>query len=95
MEASSEEITLEGAELSWPREFALAFYEMSFLLPHFLKEGRAKLAMYCSAPPESSHKLMFDEPAAHNVVANRSPCFSNATLSTGCRNPIQRAAWVS
>ena len=33
-------------ELIWPREFPLAFYEMSFLLPHFLKEGRGKLAMY-------------------------------------------------
>jgi anaerobic selenocysteine-containing dehydrogenase len=33
-------------ELSWPREFPLAFFEMSFLLPHFLKEGRGKLAMY-------------------------------------------------
>jgi anaerobic selenocysteine-containing dehydrogenase len=33
-------------ELSWPREFPLAFYEMSFLLPHFLKEGRGKLAVY-------------------------------------------------
>ncbi|MCZ6915199.1 MAG: molybdopterin-dependent oxidoreductase [Gemmatimonadetes bacterium] len=33
-------------ELSWPREFPLSFYEMSFLLPHLLKEGRGKLAMY-------------------------------------------------
>ena len=33
-------------ELSWPKEFPLAFYEMSFLLPHFLKEGRGKLAAY-------------------------------------------------
>jgi anaerobic selenocysteine-containing dehydrogenase len=33
-------------ELTWPREFPLAFFEMSFLLPHFLKEGRGKLAMY-------------------------------------------------
>ena len=33
-------------ELTWPREFPLAFFEMSFLLPHFLKEGRSKLAMY-------------------------------------------------
>ena len=31
-------------ELMWPREFPLAFFEMSFLLPHFLKEGRGKLA---------------------------------------------------
>lgn len=33
-------------ELSWPREFPLAFFEMSFLLPHFLKEGRGRLAVY-------------------------------------------------
>jgi anaerobic selenocysteine-containing dehydrogenase len=33
-------------ELTWPLEFPLAFFEMSFLLPHFLKEGRGKLAMY-------------------------------------------------
>jgi len=33
-------------ELSWPREFPLAFFEMSFLLPHFLKDGRGKLATY-------------------------------------------------
>ena len=29
-----------------PREYPLAFFEMSFLLPHFLREGRGKLAMY-------------------------------------------------
>jgi anaerobic selenocysteine-containing dehydrogenase len=34
------------SELLMPREFPLAFFEMSFLLPHFLKEGRGKLAMY-------------------------------------------------
>jgi anaerobic selenocysteine-containing dehydrogenase len=33
-------------ELTWPREFPLAFFEMSFLLPHFLKEGRGKIAAY-------------------------------------------------
>jgi anaerobic selenocysteine-containing dehydrogenase len=33
-------------EMMWPREFPLAFFEMSFLLPHFLKEMRGKLAMY-------------------------------------------------
>ena len=27
-------------EKTWPREFPLAMHEMSFLLPHFLKEGR-------------------------------------------------------
>jgi anaerobic selenocysteine-containing dehydrogenase len=34
------------SELLMPREYPLAFFEMSFLLPHFLKEGRGKLAMY-------------------------------------------------
>ncbi len=33
-------------ELMWPREYPIAFFEMSFLLPHFLKEKRGKLAMY-------------------------------------------------
>jgi anaerobic selenocysteine-containing dehydrogenase len=33
-------------ELSMPKEYPLAYFEMSFLLPHFLKEGRGKLAMY-------------------------------------------------
>jgi anaerobic selenocysteine-containing dehydrogenase len=33
-------------EMTYPREFPLAFFEMSFLLPHFLKEGRGKLATY-------------------------------------------------
>lgn len=33
-------------ELHFPREYPLAHYEMSFLLPHFLKQGRAKLDTY-------------------------------------------------
>ena len=33
-------------ELTWPREYPLAYFEMSFLLPHFLKEGRGKLDVY-------------------------------------------------
>jgi anaerobic selenocysteine-containing dehydrogenase len=33
-------------ELHWPREYPLAHYEMSFLLPHFLKEGRGKIDVY-------------------------------------------------
>ena len=33
-------------ELLFPKEFPLAFFEMSFLLPHFLKEGRGKLDVY-------------------------------------------------
>jgi len=34
------------SELLMPREYPLAFFEMSFLLPHFLRENRGKLAMY-------------------------------------------------
>ena len=33
-------------EMLLPKEYPLAFFEMSFLLPHFIKEGRGKLAMY-------------------------------------------------
>ncbi len=33
-------------ELHWPREYPLSHYEMSFLLPHFLKEGRGRLDVY-------------------------------------------------
>jgi len=33
-------------ELHFPVEYPLAFFEMSMLLPHFLKEGRGKLDMY-------------------------------------------------
>jgi anaerobic selenocysteine-containing dehydrogenase len=33
-------------DLSWPEEFPLAQNELSFLLPHFLKDGRGKLDTY-------------------------------------------------
>jgi anaerobic selenocysteine-containing dehydrogenase len=33
-------------EKTWPREFPLSMHEMSFLLPHLLKEGRGKLDVY-------------------------------------------------
>src|SRR5215472_12979296 len=33
-------------ELTWPKEYPLAFFEMSFLLPHFLKEKRGSLDVY-------------------------------------------------
>lgn len=33
-------------ELLYPPEWPLAYHEMSFLLPHFLEEGRGKLAAY-------------------------------------------------
>jgi anaerobic selenocysteine-containing dehydrogenase len=33
-------------DLLFPPEFPLAFFEMSFLLPHFLKEGRGRIDTY-------------------------------------------------
>ncbi len=33
-------------ELLWPREYPLAHHELSFLLPHFLKEGRGHVSAY-------------------------------------------------
>lgn len=35
-------------ELTWPKEYPLSYFEMSILLPHFLKEGRGKLDTYFS-----------------------------------------------
>ncbi|HUG54643.1 MAG TPA: molybdopterin dinucleotide binding domain-containing protein [Vicinamibacteria bacterium] len=35
-------------ELSWPEEYPLAMNEMSFLLPHLLREGRGRLEVYFS-----------------------------------------------
>ena len=35
-------------ELTWPREWPLAMYEMSFLLPHLVDEGRGKIDTYFS-----------------------------------------------
>ncbi|HEX7174049.1 MAG TPA: molybdopterin-dependent oxidoreductase, partial [Pyrinomonadaceae bacterium] len=33
-------------ELTWPREYPLAMNELSFLLPHFLMEGRGRVEVY-------------------------------------------------
>jgi anaerobic selenocysteine-containing dehydrogenase len=33
-------------EINWPQEFPLSMHEMSFLLPHLLKDGRGKLDTY-------------------------------------------------
>jgi anaerobic selenocysteine-containing dehydrogenase len=33
-------------ELTWPLEYPLALNELSFLLPHFLREGRGRLEVY-------------------------------------------------
>jgi anaerobic selenocysteine-containing dehydrogenase len=33
-------------ELTWPEEYPLAMNELSFLLPHYLKEGRGRIEVY-------------------------------------------------
>jgi len=33
-------------ELTWPAEYPLSMYELSYLLPHLVKEGRGKLDVY-------------------------------------------------
>ena len=38
----------EWNELTWPSEYPLAMNEMSFLLPHLLKDGRGSLDVYFS-----------------------------------------------
>jgi anaerobic selenocysteine-containing dehydrogenase len=34
--------------MSWPAEYPLAMFEMSFLLPHLLRDGRGRLSVYFS-----------------------------------------------
>jgi anaerobic selenocysteine-containing dehydrogenase len=34
--------------LTWPAEFPLSMFEMSFLLPHLMKDGRGRLSVYFS-----------------------------------------------
>ncbi len=36
----------EWNDLLWPAEYPFSHHEMSFLLPHFLKEGRGRLGVY-------------------------------------------------
>ena len=36
----------EWNELTWPTEYPLAMHELSFLLPHFLREGRGVVDVY-------------------------------------------------
>jgi anaerobic selenocysteine-containing dehydrogenase len=38
----------EWNQVTWPEEFPLAMFEMSFLLPHLLEDGRGKLDVYFS-----------------------------------------------
>ncbi|MBX9695149.1 MAG: molybdopterin-dependent oxidoreductase, partial [Cyanobacteria bacterium] len=33
-------------EITWPKEYPLSFFELSYLLPHLLKEGRNQLEVY-------------------------------------------------
>ncbi|MFZ5479943.1 MAG: molybdopterin dinucleotide binding domain-containing protein [Myxococcota bacterium] len=33
-------------ELAWPREYPLSYHELSFLLPHFLLDGRGTISTY-------------------------------------------------
>ncbi len=40
--------THQWNELEWPKEYPLAYHEMSILLPHFLNEGRGTLDVYFS-----------------------------------------------
>jgi anaerobic selenocysteine-containing dehydrogenase len=35
-------------ELTWPREYPLSLMEMSFLLPHLIREGRGRIDVYMS-----------------------------------------------
>jgi anaerobic selenocysteine-containing dehydrogenase len=84
-------------ELTWPQEFPLAMNEMSFLLPHFLKDGRGRLEVYFSrvynpvwTNPDgfSWIEAISDESKVGLHVAltptwNESACFADYVLPVG------------
>ncbi len=71
-------------ELTWPDEYPLAFNEMSFLLPHFLREGRGKLDVYFTRvynpvwtnPDGFSWIEMFRDPAKIGLHVALTPTWS-------------------
>jgi anaerobic selenocysteine-containing dehydrogenase len=84
-------------DLTWPQEYPLAMNEMSFLLPHFLKDGRGRLEVYFSrvynpvwTNPDgfSWIEALTDESKIGLHVAltptwNESACFADYVLPVG------------
>ena len=70
-------------ELLFPKEFPLAFFEMSFLLPHFLKEGPrpARHVLHARLQPalDQSRRLHVDG-SAEGRVEDRPPRRADADL---------------
>lgn len=71
-------------ELLFPREYPLAFFEMSQLLPHFLKEGRGRIDVYFTRvynpvwtnPDGFSWMEMLQDPAKVGLHVSLSPIWS-------------------
>src|SRR5579872_5911002 len=71
-------------ELLFPREFPLAFFEMSQLLPHFLKEGRGRIDVYFTRvynpvwtnPDGFSWMEMLEDPEKIGLHVSLSPTWS-------------------
>ncbi|NKQ52299.1 molybdopterin-dependent oxidoreductase [Amycolatopsis sp. K13G38] len=71
-------------ELTWPREYPLALNELSFLLPHFLKDGRGRIEVYFTRvynpvwtnPDGMSWMEMFTDPGAIGLHVALTPTWS-------------------
>lgn len=71
-------------DLTWPDEYPLALNEMSFLLPHFLREGRGKVDVYFTRvynpvwtnPDGFSWIEMFREPGKIGLHVALTPTWS-------------------
>lgn len=84
-------------ELHFPKEYPLSFFEMSFLLPHFLKENRGKMSVYFTRVfnpvwtyPDGfswmealSNKEMFDCHIALTPTWNETAFFADYVLPMG------------
>jgi anaerobic selenocysteine-containing dehydrogenase len=71
-------------ELTWPKEYPLAIHEMSFLLPHLVREGRGRLEVYFSRvynpvwtnPDGCSWIEMFTDPEKVGLHVSLTPSWS-------------------
>ena len=96
----------EWNTLMYPPEYPLAFFEMSFLLPHLIKEGRGKLAMYFTRvynpvwtnPDGMSWIEMLSDEAKVERHACLTPTWSETAWFAGLRTahgPWRRSGTIS
>src|SRR6187397_2626324 len=85
-------------ELLFPKEFPLAFFEMSFLLPHFLKEAAAGSTRTSRASPTRSGRTRTDSPGWKCCKTRRRSACTWRSRRSGARRrglPTTSCRWAS